>query len=315
MSGEVKGRILIADAEQAFQDGLIPALEKEGYQVLGCGTGAQALELQKSESFDVLIVDWKLPDLEGLQIMEAARQQDAAISMIMTTYQSDVDSAVKTMKLGAADYLAKPISPNQILNLVNQIMEGRRVLAEKAERERSFEALKKEIASTLSLQEVLTLLAKGVVRIMGVKGSTLSLVGKFQAELCIMASEGLSPRYLEKGPIDLVKSIGETILKGEQVLIEEASRDSRVQYPEEARKEGIVSILSIPMKVKGRVMGALRLYTAEPRAFSEEELLFLFGFAEQGALAIQRARSYEEAQLEYESLRESIWDYFDDGWT
>ena len=129
MSGEAKGRILIADAEQSFQDGLIPVLEKEGYQVFGCGTGAQALELLQGEPFDVLIVAWKLPDLEGLQIMEAARQRDSAISMITTTHQSDVDSAVKTMKLGAADYLAKPISSNQILNLVNQITEGRRILA------------------------------------------------------------------------------------------------------------------------------------------------------------------------------------------
>jgi CheY-like chemotaxis protein len=315
MSGEVNGRILIADAEQAFQDGLIPVLEREGYQVFGCGTGTQALELLKSEAFDVLIVDWKLPDLQGLQIMEAARRQEAPIPLIMTTYQPDVDAAVKTMKLGAADYLAKPISPDQILNLVNQIMERQRASAEKAQGERSFEALKKEIASTLSLQTVLSLLAKGVVRIMGVKGSTVSLLGKFQAELHIMASEGLSSRYLEKGPIDLVKSIGDTVLKGEHVLIEDASGDSRVQYPEEARKEGIVSILSIPMKVRGRVMGALRLYTSEPRVFSPEEIQFLFGLAEQGALAVQRARSYEEAQLEYESLRESIWDYFDDGWT
>jgi signal transduction protein with GAF and PtsI domain len=247
--------------------------------------------------------------------MEAARQSRPDISLIMTTVQPDVEGAVKAMKLGAADYLAKPVSPNQILHGIARIMEARRIQAEKAERERAFEDLKKEIASTLSLEEVLSLLARGVVRIMGVKGSTLSLVGKSQDVLRIMASEGLSSPYLEKGPLDLVKSIGDTILKGEHILIEDASRDDRVQYPEEAGREGIVSILSIPMKVKGRVIGVLRLYTAEPRTFSQEEIQFLFGFAEQGALAVHRARSYEEAQKEYEALRESIWDYFDDGWT
>jgi GAF domain-containing protein len=80
-------------------------------------------------------------------------------------------------------------------------------------------------------------------------------------------------------------------------------------------REGISSILSVPLLVKNKVTGALRVYTSEPREFSEEETRFLYGFAEQVALAIENARSYEDVKDEYEALRDDLWDFFDrDGW-
>ena len=67
--------------------------------------------------------------------------------------------------------------------------------------------------------------------------------------------------------------------------------------------------------VRNKVIGALRVYTSERREFTDEEVKFLYGFAEQVALAIENARSYEDVKDEYEALRDDLWDYLDkDGW-
>ena len=67
--------------------------------------------------------------------------------------------------------------------------------------------------------------------------------------------------------------------------------------------------------VRNKVIGALRVYSSERREFTDEEIKFLYGFAEQVALAIENARSYEDVKDEYEALRDDLWDYLDkDGW-
>ena len=88
-----------------------------------------------------------------------------------------------------------------------------------------------------------------------------------------------------------------------------------MQYPLEARREGIASILSVPLLVRNKVIGALRVYTFEPRQFTDEETAFLYGFAEQVALAIENARSYEDVKDEYEAMRDDLWEFMDkQGW-
>ena len=120
---------------------------------------------------------------------------------------------------------------------------------------------------------------------------------------------------MDKGPLDASKSMASTVLDGKHVWIEDATTDLRMQYPEEARREGIASILSVPLIVRNKVIGALRVYTGEPREFSDEEIKFLYGFAEQVALAIENARSYEDVKDEYEALRDDLWEAMDkDGW-
>jgi signal transduction protein with GAF and PtsI domain len=235
--------------------------------------------------------------------------------MIMVTAYSTVDSAVKAMKIGAVDYIRKPFTPDQLSELVGKVMEERKQRFERRYREDTFAEIKTAIASTLNLKKVLDLIVQGVVKIMKVKGSSLSLLDKNREKLRIFAFSGLSRDYVDKGPLEVSRSIGETILAGKHVWIEDACKDPRVQYPKEAMREGIASILSVPLVVRNKVIGALRVYTAERRVFSDEEVRFLYGFAEQVAYAIENAKSYEDVKDEYEALRDDLWDYFDkDGW-
>lgn len=310
-----KGKILVLDDEKIVLDSVSRILEDEDYRVKTCQKGEEAVETLKEGGFDILITDLKMPGMDGLQAMEAMLEIDPDLSVIMFTAYSTVDSAVKAMKLGAVDYIRKPFTPDQLTGLVLKVMSERKARLEKRYREDTFADIRTAISSTLNLKEVLDLIVQGVVKVMKVKGSSLSLLDKKREKLRIFAYHGLSRNYVDKGPLDSSKSLSETTINGKQVWIEDASTDPRVQYPTEAMREGIASILSLPLVVRNKVIGALRVYTSEPRTFSEEEARFLFGFAEQVALAIENARSYEDVKDEYEALRDDLWDYFEkDGW-
>jgi GAF domain-containing protein len=77
----------------------------------------------------------------------------------------------------------------------------------------------------------------------------------------------LSDAYLKKGPIDSEESIVES-LNGTPVMVMDAQNDDRIQYPEAAKAEGIASILSVPMSVRDKIIGVLRIYASEPKEFS-----------------------------------------------
>lgn len=145
------------------------------------------------------------------------------------------------------------------------------------------------ISATRDPEDVVVLTVESVKTAMDVKGCTLFLVDRKTDELKIAGSYGLSRNYLDKGPISSLKSIAESIKEG-PVAIYDVSDDPRLQYPEEAQKEGIASILSVPMNVHDRVIGALRVYTAEPWEFTLEDVNFVHAVAQIVGMAIDLCR-------------------------
>ncbi len=306
-----KGKVLVLDDEQVVLESVSRVLGEENYETKTCLKGEEAIEALKEGGFDILITDMKMPGMDGLQAMEALVEVDPDLSMIVLTGYGTIDTAVKSMKLGVVDYIKKPFTPDELVALLDKVMEDRKQRFERRYREDTFAEVKTAVASTLNLKEVLDLIVQGVVKVMKVKGSTLSLLDSKREKLRIFAHHGLSKNYVDKGPLDSSKSMGGELMEGKHVWVEDVSTDSRVQYPREAMREGVVSILGVPLIVRNKVIGALRVYTAERREFSDEDTKFLYGFAEQVAMAIENARSYEDVKDEYEALRDDLWDYFD----
>jgi GAF domain-containing protein len=116
------------------------------------------------------------------------------------------------------------------------------------------------------------------------------------------ADYGLSDAYVKKGPLSADKSIAEA-LNGKPVAILDATTDERIQYREEAKKEGIASILCVPMKLREEIIGVIRVYTAEPRQFTEDDIYFVSAVANLGAIALENARLYDSLQRDYNALK------------
>lgn len=160
-----------------------------------------------------------------------------------------------------------------------------------------FHEVTRAVLSVLDVETVLHLITKGIVSSLDTKASALMLLSEKTHQLELVASHGLSQKYLGKGPLYADRSIADA-LGGRPVLVEDAPADNRVQYREEAREEGIASILSVPMEMRGRVIGVLRIYTAEPRRFSQNEMDLISAIGEIGAIAIENARIFEARGVE-----------------
>ena len=172
----------------------------------------------------------------------------------------------------------------------------------------------KKINSSLNLQEVLDLIAESVVKVINVKACTVFLWDKKGNTLEVSATHGLSEAYLKKGSLEADKSIAET-LDGEVVSILNAVSDPRIQYPEAAKSEGIVSVLSVPISVKEQIIGVLRIYTSEQRNFSDDEYEFICGLSDMGGIAIDNARMYDHLKADHEKLVDETHRWFEFGKT
>ena len=149
------------------------------------------------------------------------------------------------------------------------------------------------------------MIVKSVVNLLDVKGCGVNLLDATGKRLQTRVACGLSDEYLAKGPIFAEKSITEAI-EGKTVFIEDASKDARIQYPGEAQREGIVSILSMPLKAKDQVIGVLRVYTGEVRRFTDKEMELIYKLAEQAGIAVMNAKLYQGIKDDYESLKKEL---------
>jgi len=150
------------------------------------------------------------------------------------------------------------------------------------------------INSTLDLPQVLEGLVKSTAEAMGVRACSIRLLDSEGQKLEPVAVFGLSQAYLNKGPVDgITNPLARRVLSGEVVNIPDAPRSSLLQYPEEARQEGIRSVLSAPLIGKSGPMGILRAYAVEPDRFTAEDEAFLVAIASQGSIAIENAMAYK----------------------
>ena len=149
---------------------------------------------------------------------------------------------------------------------------------------------------------------KTAVNALDIKAAAVRLLDDKRLKMELVASYGLSDRYITKGPVGTDKSITEAMM-GKAVSIYDVASDDRATYPKESLEEGIKSILSVPITLKGNVIGVMRIYTSEPRDFSEDEITFISSLAEQAALAMENARMYQKLKGEYEELMGDIYSF------
>ncbi len=164
-------------------------------------------------------------------------------------------------------------------------------------------------SGSLDVKEILDAMTTNLARALKVKAASIRLLDESGETLELVASCCLSEKYLNKGPVSARKSIPQTLTGQKPVLIYNAATDKRVQYRKENQEEGIVSILSVPIKTKEKVIGELRLYSAVPREFTADETMLVTTLAYLGGLAIQNASLYLMCQSDMEDLKGELWSH------
>lgn len=164
------------------------------------------------------------------------------------------------------------------------------------------------INSAGSVQGVLHSIVENAAKALKAKGCSIMLLSPDHKSLIHTVSYGLSDAFLKMGPRLVMKSLPETVAgKGSVSIVRDINEEKgRVNFPEAAKKEGIVSILAVPMKLKDSIVGELRVYTAEKRDFTEDDIFFVQAVANLGAVAMDNARLYEATKKSYQDLAQDF---------
>jgi GAF domain-containing protein len=174
----------------------------------------------------------------------------------------------------------------------------------------AFVNISKAISTSHDLREVLDLIVKYGVDSLNMKAGAVSLWNKKENRLELIIQRNLSEEFVNKGPVLADKSMPGAFLTKRPVVVPNVEQDKQIQYPEACKKEGIGSILSVPIAFKNNVIGMLRLYDAKPREFTYREVEFITALAEQGGVAIENTRYMEKVMKDHKKEVEELWDWF-----
>ena len=121
-----RARLLVVDDEQPQREMLAGILERAGFEVMTAADGARALELLGQEGYDLLLTDQRMPNMDGLALLEQAQRLEPRLPVVLMTAYGTVSTAVEAMKRGAADYLTKPFERDELLLVVGKAIRQRR---------------------------------------------------------------------------------------------------------------------------------------------------------------------------------------------
>ncbi len=128
-----KAKILIAEDEKNQRDLLEGFLKKEGFSVMALSNGREALEKLEADFFDLVLIDFKMPELDGLQTLRQVRARFPDLPVVMMTAYGTIETAVASMKEGAIDYLTKPIDLDELLLIFQKVLERSSLIQENKE--------------------------------------------------------------------------------------------------------------------------------------------------------------------------------------
>lgn len=151
-------------------------------------------------------------------------------------------------------------------------------------------------------EEVALITAESVKTAFNAKGCSIFLVDRETHELGLVASSGLSNDYLNKGPIHFMQNIREA-KDAVPIAIYDVMDDPRIEYPNEAKNEGISSLLGVPIISHDKILGALRVYTQKPWEFSHTDITLIQAVALICGMAMDMCRMYKGYKTSIEILK------------
>jgi signal transduction protein with GAF and PtsI domain len=193
-----------------------------------------------------------------------------------------------------------------IANQVGGAIENARLYAEMKRKALQVETLS-QVSATVSsdrlIDDVLQLIVTMTAQMMNSKICSIMLLDRETSELRIVATQSLSEEYRRKPSLKLGQSIsGRAVQERRPIIVADVTKERDYMYPEIARKEGLCSLLSVPMMIRDRAIGVINSYTSIPHSFSTEEINILQAIANQAAIAIENTRLSEKSFEMQEAL-------------
>jgi two-component system response regulator PilR (NtrC family) len=182
----MKGKILIADDERTIRETVSMILNEEGYETDSVSNGKEALELLETKNFDILITDIKMPEMDGMALINQSFKICPQTSIIIITAHGSIESAIDALRKGAFDYILKPFDFDDLLLRVGRLMNHKELALENMALRQELELkynFSNIIGQSIEMQEVFKLIkkvsnTKGNVLITGKSGTGKELVAR-----------------------------------------------------------------------------------------------------------------------------------------
>jgi PAS domain S-box-containing protein len=281
--------------------------EQEGYPVIVAASGAEARAALGENAIALVLLDLRLPDVDGVELMREIRQGERPPDVIITTAHAGRGSAIAGIEAGAAGYIVKPVEIPRLRALVNGLLEQRRLRAENAalyqQAEREQHRLKAlyEVASRLaSVQDcwqIIDLIVREATRLLGVEAAAVRLVEG--EELVLRAWTESAAPLLTRRALKIGESLTGCVAQtGEPISVCDLGLDPRYDptHKQAALALGFHAFLGIPLRAEGRILGTLSIYGKVPRSFQPDEIALLSALGDQASLGIDRARLFQREQ-------------------
>jgi signal transduction histidine kinase/DNA-binding response OmpR family regulator len=305
-------KILVVDDERRMCESLETLLSKAGYEVTALEKGEEALNQISKSNYDLVITDIKMPQVDGLDILKAARTKDVDALVILMTGYASLESAVSAVNQGAYDYLMKPIEFTDLKLTIQRALEKRKADRDRIDlltelRERNLELKKKveeldalykagtSLSTTSSLNELLYKIISLATQVIEAQTGSIMLIQPADNTLAIKASIGLDTNIVRQTKLRMGSSIaGYVAQNGEPLMVEDINKDSRFSHV--SKKHYVTrSLLCVPLKIKDKILGVINLSdkkTGNP--FTGDDLRLLTTFASQAAMAIDDAEQFDQ---------------------
>lgn len=155
-------KILIIEDEEAIRRVLVKILteENKNYQVFEAGDGLAGIEAIKKADFDLVLCDIKMPKMDGVEVLEAAKKIKPEIPIVMISGHGDLDTAVSTMRLGAYDYISKPPDLNRLLNTIRNALDRKELVVENKRLKRKISQNYEMIGESTPISDIKSIIEK-----------------------------------------------------------------------------------------------------------------------------------------------------------
>ena len=303
-------RILVVDDERFFREAIRDALAPAGLAVELAATGAEALEKLADPSLGVMVLDLQLPDLHGLEVFRRAARIRPELRVVILSAHTEQQYVLEALRLGACDYLAKPLHEEELVLAVRRaqasfaLEAGWNGLRERVGRlDSAISSLwDRANGSAEPAAELRELVVRTVSEVLGASKTSLLLPGDGPGELRVAAahgreipSDGLDPVRAGEGPA------GVALARSEPILVSDLARDER--FPNRARERGYTSasFAVAPLVSGSHTIGVLCATDRSDGPMDTDDLALLRILAQQAARLLDRP---EPAAAEPETLAE-----------
>jgi len=269
-------------------------LRPNGYVPLVAANGREGLKMALAERPDLMILDFKMPGISGLEVLRDLREKQADIPVILMTAYGSEDDIVTAFRLGAKDYLSKPFRIEEMLAAIERVLSERRQLEERTHLQRELEEHVKELTTLYgsNVELVLNRIVEAAVSVSAADEGYLLLVDKQTNELYLRAALNLGESFATGFRLRTEDSIaGRVVRTGQPAMYNYLEDTQRFKV-----KTGylVKSLINVPLRTKDGVIGVLGVDNQHSsKTFSRTDLDMLTSLADYAAIAIENASLYD----------------------